>query len=120
MAVDIYQHQTIMIDNSTPLTIWIGDKDEVQQQFERMLTLSGNEKKFKEIFKFCPNISKLSAHMAAQKAKAAAEQGGSESDTTTTPTREKKAEARPTYHSPTPRQDVAFDIDQIKIGEMYE
>lgn len=68
MAVDIYQHQTITIDNSTPLTIWVGTKEEAQEQFDRMLQLSGNEKKFKEIFKFCPNLKKISAQMEAKKA----------------------------------------------------
>ena len=118
MAVNIYQHQTISIDSTTPLTIWIGDREQVQQQFDRMLQLSGNEKKFKEIFKFCPNIAKLSAHMAAQKAKSAEQ---AESKIETTPTSgETKTEARTPNHSPAPRQDIAFDIDQIKIGEMYE
>ena len=68
MTVDIYQHQTITIDNSTALTIWIGSKEEAQEQFNRMLQLSGNEKKFKEIFKFCPNLKKISAQMEAKKA----------------------------------------------------
>lgn len=115
MAVDIYQHQTITIDNTTPLTIWIGSKEDAQDQFNRMLELSGNEKKFKEIFKFCPNLKKISAHMAAQKA----EHEEHKEEPTATHTSQTKSEAPIRKHD-LPKSDVVFDIDQIKIGEMYD
>lgn len=115
MAVDIYQHQTITIDNSTPLTIWIGTKEEAQEQFDRMLQISGNEKKFKEIFKFCPNLKKISEQMAAQKA----ENEDHQEESTDTHTPHTKSEAPIRKHD-LPKNDVAFDIDQIKIGEMYD
>ena len=115
MAVDIYQHQTITIDNTTPLTIWVGDKEQTQEQFDRMLQLSGNEKKFKEIFKFCPNIAKLSAQMAAQKAKND-EEKAEDSKSPTSPT----THTTTTHRTEAVKSDVAFDIDQIKLGEMYD
>ena len=119
MAVDIYQHQTITIDNTTPLTIWIGSKEDAQDQFNRMLELSGNEKKFKEIFKFCPNLKKISAQMEAKKAENEEHKNDTIETANTTKTTPIKAESTVRKHD-LPKSDVAFDIDQIKIGEMYD
>jgi len=67
MHVDIYQHQTIIIENNWPLIIWIGKKDEALQQIQEIYQSSGINQTFTletsghDFLKFCPNINKLEA-----------------------------------------------------------
>lgn len=99
ISLDMYQHQTVMIDKTIPLAIWIGSKEKVMEQFATMLGLAGNEEKFKEVFKFCPNVAKLEAALAPKK----------EENVTgaTTGTSEKPAGASPSKpaYSPAPQTE---------------
>lgn len=55
--VDIYQHQTIMIENNGPLMIWIGKKERALEQLNDIYRQAGV--KNQSYFKFCPNIAKI-------------------------------------------------------------
>ena len=55
--VDIYQHQTIHIENNWPLMIWIGSRDNAYQQLNDIYTQAGV--KNQNYLKFCPNTSKI-------------------------------------------------------------
>jgi hypothetical protein len=55
--VDIYQHQTIQIENNGPLMIWIGNKDNAVQQLEAIYKQAGVTTQ--NYLKFCPNIAKI-------------------------------------------------------------
>lgn len=56
--VDIYQHQTIQIENNGgPLMIWIGNKADTLQQLEAIYKQAGIVKQ--NYLKFCPNIAKI-------------------------------------------------------------
>ncbi|AHB41028.1 hypothetical protein P148_SR1C00001G0221 [candidate division SR1 bacterium RAAC1_SR1_1] len=107
ISVDMYQHQTMTIENTIPLAIWIGSKEHVLQQFDTMLGLAGNVEKFKASLKFCPNTTKLEAFLAQQEPKAP----------------ENNIVAKPTsvISSPAPQAgEGAFDISHIKLGESYD
>lgn len=117
ISLDMYQHQTVMIEKTIPLAIWIGSKEKALEQFNTMLWLAGNVEKFKEVFKFCPNTAKLEAQFAAQAPKKEEKETGA-----TTGTSEKPVGAspsKPTY-SPAAQTEWAFDISNIKLGERYE
>jgi len=56
--VDIYQHQTITMENNGgPLMIWIGKKERALEQLESIYKQAGV--KNQSYFKFCPNITKI-------------------------------------------------------------
>ena len=114
ISLDMYQHQTVMIEKTIPLAIWIWSKEKVLEQFDTMLWLAGNAEKFKEVFKFCPNIAKLEAKLTPKKEDNAtgAKTGTSEKTT--------GASSSKTTHSPAPQTEWAFDISNIKLGERYE
>ena len=57
MHVDIYQHQTIQIENNGPLMIRIGSKTDALQQLESIYQQAGV--KSQNYLKFCPNIAKI-------------------------------------------------------------
>jgi hypothetical protein len=80
--VDIYQHQTIQIENNGPLMIWIGNKDNAKQQLEVIYQQAGV--KNQSYLKFCPNIAKLEKELAPDKGKAP--EAKPQSTGTTTPT----------------------------------
>jgi len=65
--VDIYQHQTIQIENNGSLMIWIGNKDNAIQQLEVIYQQAGV--KNQSYLKFCPNIAKLEKKLAPDKEK---------------------------------------------------
>jgi hypothetical protein len=56
--VDIYQHQTIQIENNGgPLMMWIGNKENTLQQLEAIYKQAGITTQ--NYLKFCPNIAKI-------------------------------------------------------------
>ena len=113
MEINIYQHQTITIDNATPLTIWVGSKEDAIRQYESMVKVSGNERKFREIFKYCPNTPKLSAIIAAQKPEISTPQEDTEENHSDKPHK--------TYiPNHCTKAEAGFDIEHIKIGERYD
>lgn len=64
--VDIYQHQTIQIENNGgPLMMWIGNKSNILQQLEAIYKQAGITTQ--NYLKFCPNITKLEKAIAPAK-----------------------------------------------------
>jgi len=57
--IDIYQHQTIQIENNGPLIVRIGSKENAYQQLEAIYEQAGIKKDQQQHLKFCPNIAKL-------------------------------------------------------------
>lgn len=107
--VDIYQHQTIQIENNGgPLMIWIGNRNNALQQLESIYKQAGITTQ--NYLKFCPNIAKIEKDLPAQT---------STPQTTTWTTAPVK-----TATSFTPQQwtnnEVGFSIKDIKIGQEYE
>lgn len=114
MEIDIYQHQTMTVDNTTPLTIWVWDKEEALKQYESMVKVSWNEKRFREIFKYCPNTPKISASLVANK-----------KETTSTIQESTWNNVEAKQHKPyvantCAKTEAGFDIEHIKIGERYD
>lgn len=63
--VDIYQHQTIQIENNGgPLMMWIGNKNDVLQQLEAIYKQAGITTQ--NYLKFCPNIAKIEKDLPVQ------------------------------------------------------
>lgn len=65
--VDIYQHQTIQIENNGSLMIWIGSKENAYKQLDDIYEQAGIKKEKQNHLKFCPNIAKLEKDIAAVK-----------------------------------------------------
>lgn len=65
--VDIYQHQTIQIENNGSLMIWIGAKENAYKQLDDIYEQAGIKKEKQNHLKFCPNIAKLEKDIAAKK-----------------------------------------------------
>lgn len=65
--VDIYQHQTIQIENNGSLMIWIGSKQNAYKQLDDIYEQAGIKKEKQNHLKFCPNIAKLEKDIAATK-----------------------------------------------------
>ena len=65
--VDIYQHQTIQIENNGPLMIWIGSKDNAYKQLNDIYEQAGIKKEKQNHLKFCPNVAKLEKNVAPSK-----------------------------------------------------
>jgi hypothetical protein len=64
--VDIYQHQTIQIENNGgPLMMWIGNKANALQQLDAIYKQAGITTQ--NYLKFCPNIAKIEKDLPAQK-----------------------------------------------------
>jgi len=57
--VDIYQHQTIQIENNGPLMIWIGAKENAYKQLDDIYAQAGIDRTKQNHLKFCPNIAKI-------------------------------------------------------------
>jgi len=99
--VDIYQHQTIHIENNWPLMIWIGLRDNSYQQLNDIYTQAGV--KNQNYLKFCPNTSKI------EKDK------GITTPPSATPTR-----GIPTFSQKEPSNEWTFTIKDIKLGQEYD
>lgn len=67
--VDIFQHQTIQIENNGPLMIWIGSKDNAYRQLDDIYTQAGIKKEKQHHLKFCPNIAKLEKDLSIAREK---------------------------------------------------
>lgn len=65
--VDIYQHQTIQIENNGSLMIWIGSKENAYKQLDDIYEQAGIKKEKQSHLKFCPNIAKLEKDSAPVK-----------------------------------------------------
>lgn len=109
--VDIYQHQTIQIENNGgPLMMWIGNKTNVLQQLEAIYKQAGVT--IQNYLRFCPNIAKIEKDLPAQTP--------APKITTWTPTPAKNT----TKPSPTPQQtavsEIGFSIKDIKLWEEYD
>ncbi len=108
--VDIYQHQTIQIENNGgPLMIWIGNKNDALQQLESIYQQAGI--KTQNYLKFCPNIAKIEKTLPAQTKPAESEKS------TTAPSKTTASFAPEKIPS---NNETGFTIKDIKIGQEYE
>jgi len=71
--VDIYQHQTICMENKAPLMIWIGSREESLDQLKAIFANAGISDDHQGVIKFCPNIKKLEGQNVEQVKQAQAE-----------------------------------------------
>lgn len=106
IVLKMYQHQTLMLDKNNTLSIWIWSKEKTIEQINIMAEVSGNPQKFQEIFKFCPNISKLEAKIDESKKEV---KGNT-----------KIVETKNIEINSQDNEISGFDISNIKLGEWYE
>ena len=100
--VDIYQHQTIQIENNGPLMIWIGNKSDAMQQLESIYQQAGVKQQ--NYLKFCPNIAKIEKAKGIAPAPSKAEE---------------EVKKTPAYEGEIVH-DGTFSIKDIKLGKEYE
>gem|GEM_PF-1324002 len=106
--VDIFQHQTITIENNGPLMIRIGTKEAAIEQLNDIYRQAGV--KNQNYFKFCPNIAKIEKIKGVVSATAA-----TATTTTTNPT----IQSTTITQTPTQKSDIpnngTFSIKDIKL-----
>lgn len=108
--VDIYQHETIQIENNGwPLMLRIGDKSNILQQLETIYQQAGV--KSQNYLKFCPNIAKIEKELAPEKGKWVT--------TEEKKTPEEQEKKTPTYDGEVV-SDGTFTIKDIKLGTEYQ
>ncbi len=100
--VDIYQHQTIQIENNGPLMIWIGNKSDAMQQLESIYQQAGVKQQ--NYLKFCPNIAKIEKAKGVAPAPSKAEE---------------EVKKTPAYEGEIVH-DGTFSIKDIKLGNEYD
>ncbi len=106
LYVDIYQHQTIQIENNWSLMIWIGSKDKAYQQLNDIYMQAGIKKETQNYLKFCPNIGKLEK-----------EKGVEEKPVVSWP----EATINTLWTNKIPEtNDSAFTIKDITLGQEYD
>ncbi len=122
--VDIYQHQTIQIENNGSLMIWIGSKENAYKQLDDIYEQAGIKKEKQNHLKFCPNIAKLEKDIAPVKETGANEKKTDEwgkTITTKTPTGHASA-----ISTAAAKKEIgswewwAFTIKDIKLGQEYD
>jgi hypothetical protein len=97
MQVDIYQHQTIQIENNGALMIWIGSKEDAYKQLDDIYTQAGISKDKQTYLKFCPNIAKIEKELGPDKTKSTTDpQAAQKSPTPTTSTFKANMQSDPT------------------------
>jgi len=111
--VDIFQHQTITIENNGPLMIRIGTKEAAIEQLNDIYRQAGV--KNQNYFKFCPNIAKIEKIKGVVSATAA-----TATTTTTNPT----IQSTTITQTPTQKSDIpnngTFSIKDIKLWSEYD
>jgi len=122
--VDIYQHQTIQIENNGSLMIWIGSKDNAYKQLDAIYEQAGIKKEKQNHLKFCPNIAKLEKDIAATKEANEAKKKQAEwvkAITTKAPTGHASAISTAAAKTESGSGEWwAFTIKDIKIGQEYD
>lgn len=108
--VDIYQHETIQIENNWwPLMIRIGNKPDILQQLETIYQQAGVTSQ--NYLKFCPNIAKIEKDIGPDRGKWVA--------TEVKKTPEKEEKKTPAYDGEIVSEGT-FSIKDIKLGSEYE
>ncbi len=116
MQVDIYQHQTIQIENNGALMIWIGSKEDAYKQLDDIYTQAGISKDKQTYLKFCPNIAKIEKELGPDKTKSTTDsQAAQKSPTPTTSTFKANMQS-----DPTTANEWIFSIKDIKLGQEYD
>lgn len=106
MYVDIYQHQTITMDDKSPLMIWIGNKEDIIKQMEEIFKSAGYNAEQQNVLKFCPNLEKLKLQHPEVVT----------TPTPAAPSTATNATAQPSYTTPSiPTGDASFSIKDIKL-----
>ncbi|MFA5747521.1 MAG: S1 RNA-binding domain-containing protein, partial [Candidatus Absconditabacterales bacterium] len=106
MHVDIYQHQTINIENNGSLMIWIGSKEDVLKQMNDIYANAGIKTDLQNFLKFCPNMEKLQKLLPKENLEK------SEITSTGIPATKVTSVNQP--------EIVGFTIKDIKLGQEYE
>lgn len=115
--IDIYQHQTITIENNGSLMMWIGSKEEIYKQLEDIYTSAAIPKEKQNFLKVVPNIKKLESLLPVEKTGGNPVDKETPTNTNTTPIEKKEVWSQKT--EPTPPTST-FSIKDIKLGERYE
>lgn len=117
--IDIYQHQTINIENNWPLVIWIGKKEEAIKQLDDILKNAWLDPDKNDFLKFCPNINKLESSMPKEELK----QWNPPTEQTSTKTvKQWNAKTPKNWNNEILKQwdTWTFTIKNIKIWQEYE
>lgn len=112
--VEIYQHQTICMENKAPLMIWIGSREDAMKQLQDIFDNANISEDRRGVIKFCPNIKKLESQNT-DKVKEAQAQAVANMPPEA-PAWGGKYAPRPNIPAPVP----GFSIKDIKLGEEYE
>ena len=111
--VDIYQHQTIQIENNGPLMMRIGSKENAQKQLDEICEQAGIKKQ--NHLKFCPNIGKLEKELGPAKELWIPSEKQTEGAKASSPASISSPHAQAESHS-----EWAFSIKDIKLGQEYD
>jgi hypothetical protein len=114
ISVDMYQHETMTIEKSIPLMIWVWSKEKISEQYQTMLSIADLPEKFKETFKLCPNTSKLESNIPKQIPNENQQISDKPNNNTSQNTSQNPIQTT-SYNTP-----EIFDISAIKIWEWYE
>ena len=67
--VSIYQHKSLICNNKKPLTIWIGSKQDVENQLKEIYEKSGLNPETTDFLKLVPNIENLEKKLPKKETK---------------------------------------------------
>lgn len=118
MHVDIYQHQTIEIENNGSLMIWIWSKENVLRQVEEIYAHSGIPKENQTFMKFCPNINQI--WLETPTPTPVASTTPSPTVNNTTPNIQSSSDKSSVISKNLPSSSEWFSIKDIKLWERYE
>ncbi|MCF7834929.1 DUF87 domain-containing protein [Candidatus Gracilibacteria bacterium] len=106
--IDIYEHQTIKIQNNGPLVIRVGKKEDCINQLEDIIKNAGLDPAKNDFLKFCPNTNKLESSMPKKEVKPI-----------TTKTM-KQSNIKDSNETVKQGNNETFSIKDIKLGQEYE
>ena len=102
--VSIYQHKSLICNNKKPLTIWIGSKQDVENQLKEIYEKSGLNPETTDFLKLVPNIENLEKKLPKKESKWE----------TSSQKKNQKSWNKST------NSETWFTVDNIKLGEEYD
>ncbi len=118
--VDIYEHQTIRIENNWPLVIRVWNKLDCSKQLDDILKNAGLDPAKNDFLKFCPNVNKLESSKPKEEVKQISTEPSKPTSTATTWT---SKPSTLTTSKPSPSVQTNWDtftIKDIKIWQEYD
>lgn len=106
--IDIYEHQTIKIQNNWPLVIRVWKKEDCINQLEDIIKNAWLDPAKNDFLKFCPNTNKLESSMPKKEVKPI-----------TTKTM-KQSNIKDSNETVKQWNNETFSIKDIKLGQEYE